>query len=88
MGLIEAILLGIQFKRLEKPIVFFTMLLSLIVFMAFGAVIVLATIDSIFNGKVEVSLEMVTPTLGMLAFSFVFFGLAWVCGYMIKRCFD
>ena len=88
MGLIEAILLGIQFKRLEKPIVFFTMLLGLILFMAFGVVIVLATIDSIFNGKVEMSSEVAVPFLGILALSFVFFGLAWVCGYMIKRCFD
>ncbi|MBF7074580.1 hypothetical protein ISG33_14335 [Glaciecola sp. MH2013] len=87
MGLIEAILLGIQFKRLEKPIVFFTMLLGLILFIAFGVVIVLATLDSIFNSKVEVSSEIVAPFFGILASSFVFFGLAWACGYMIKRCF-
>ena len=55
---------------------------------SFGVVIVFATIDSIFNGKVEMSSEIAIPFLSMLAFSFVFFGLAWVCGYMIKRCFD
>lgn len=27
------------------------------------------------------------PVLGVLTFSILFFGLAGVCGYMIKRCF-
>ncbi|WP_308375620.1 hypothetical protein [Microbulbifer sp. RZ01] len=45
MGLIEAILLGFQFKRLEKPLVFITMLIALLCFIAMGVVIVLAGIE-------------------------------------------
>ena len=37
MGLIEETLLGIQFKRLEKPIVFFSMLIGFLFFYALGA---------------------------------------------------
>lgn len=80
MGLIEAILVGIQFKRLEKPIVFILMLICFLVFLAVGAVIVLVALEAVIDGK------GVLPALGMASFSILFFGLTAVCGYFIKRC--
>ena len=80
MGLIEAILVGIQFKRLEKPIVFISMLVCLIAFSIIGVVIVLACFEALSNGKGAL------PSLGLASFSILFFGLAAVCAHFIKRC--
>lgn len=80
MGLIEAILLGIQFKRLEKPIVFLSMLVCFLAFTVFGGAIVFAGVEAVAKGKA------VLPSLGFASLSSVFFVLAWVCGYFIKRC--
>jgi len=88
MGLIEALLLGIQFKRLQKPLVFFSMLIGLILFCVFGAGIVWALISSVATSDKEITLQLVGAGLGLLAISSMFFGLAWVCGYFIKRCFE
>ena len=87
MGLIEAILLGIQFKRLQKPLVFFLMLIGLVVFTIFGGAIVWALLSSIFAGEKQLALRLIGSGFGMLAISAIFFGLAWLCGHLIKRCF-
>ena len=60
MGLIEAILIGIQFKRLEKPIVFLSMLVCFLAFCTFGVAIILASIEGFSNGK---------PFLALVGFS-------------------
>lgn len=88
MGLIEAILLGLQFKRLQKPLVFFAMLICFVAFSVFGACIVLTVISEILLTENEIDIQRVAAGLGLLAISGVFFGLAWVCGYLIKRCFE
>ena len=81
MSLIEVILAGIGCKGLEKPFVFFSMLIGFILFIAFGIVTVLAVIETYSEGK-----ELL-PSLGLSSFSLLFFGLAALCGYFIKRCF-
>jgi polyferredoxin len=88
MGLIEAILLGIQFKRLQKPLVFFSMLISLVAFSIFGVGIIGALITELASTDKEFTLQLVGASFGLLAISGVFFGLAWVCGYLIKRYFE
>ncbi|GAA5446111.1 hypothetical protein Misp06_04320 [Microbulbifer sp. NBRC 101763] len=88
MGLIEAILLGIQFKRLQKPLVFFSMLISLVAFSIFGVGIIGALITELASTDKEFTLQLVGASFGLLAISGIFFGLAWVCGYLIKRCFE
>ena len=83
MGLIEAILLGLQFKNLQKPFIFFSMLIGFLFFALAGF--------GMFYGIYEIVISNNTgkflPILGVLVFSVLFFGLAGVCGYMIKRCF-
>lgn len=83
MGLIEAILMGLQFKRLQKPFVFFSMLIGLLFFSLAGF--------GMFYGIYEIVVSDKTGQfvfiLGALAFSLLFFGLAAVCGFMIQRCF-
>lgn len=88
MGIIEAILLGIQFKGLQKPIVFFSMLICLIAFIVFGAGLFGGLIHLILTTEKEFNLQLVGASLGLATISFVFFGLAWVCGHFIKRCFE
>ncbi|WP_415906801.1 hypothetical protein ACMXYX_08095 [Neptuniibacter sp. QD72_48] len=88
MGLIEALLLGIQFKGLQKPLVFFSMLIALVMFSVFGIGIIWALITSIATAEKEITLQFLGASFGMLVISCVFFGLAWVCGYFIKRCFE
>ena len=80
MGLVEALLLGIQFKRLEKPFVFLSMLVAFMFFTALGFVIVLAGIETFAEGKGFLA------AIGVMAISLLFFGLSAVCGYFIKRC--
>ncbi len=80
MGLIEAILAGIQIERLQKPIIFFFMLIGFIVFSLFGVAMIGVGIEGLMAGK------GIVPSLGMAAFSTIFFGLSAVCGYFIKRC--
>jgi hypothetical protein len=84
MGLIEAILAGIQFERLQKPLVFFTMLIGFIFFGVAGLAMLYGVFEVMLSGK-EAELMAI---LGILSFSLVLFGLAAVCGYMIKRCFN
>ncbi|MRJ44134.1 hypothetical protein KF946_03975 [Idiomarina loihiensis] len=79
MGLIEAILIGFQFKRLEKPLVFVTMLVALLCFVAMGVVIVLAAIEALLSGK------GLLPAIGIVFLSSIFFGLSAVCGHFVKR---
>ena len=88
MGIIEAILLGIQFKGLQKRLVFFAMLIGLVIFSIFGVGIVGALISEIATTEKEITLQLVGASFGLLAISAIFFGLAWVCGYFIKRCFE
>lgn len=88
MGLIEALLLGIQFKGLQKPLVFFSMLIALLMFSVFGIGIIWALITSIATTDKEITLQFFGASFGMLVISCVFFCLAWVCGYFIKRCFE
>lgn len=88
MGLIEAILLGIQFKRLQKPLVFFFMLISLVIFGIFGVGIIGALVTELASTEKEFTFQLAGASFGMLAISGMFFGMAWVCGYFIKRCFE
>ena len=83
MGLIEAILLGVQFKNLQKPFVFFSMLIGFLFFTLAGFGMLYGIYEIIISNKAGKLL----PSLGILAFSLLFFALASVCGYMIKRCF-
>lgn len=79
MGLIEAILIGIQSKRPEKLIVFLSMLICFLAFCVLGVLIVLAGAESLVKGNA------VLPSLGLASFSVLFFGLAAICGRFIKR---
>lgn len=88
MGLIEAILLGIQFKKLQKPLVFFSMLIGFILFSIFGISILWAVVSGLVTTEKEITLQLLGASIGLAAFGFLFFGLAWVCGYFIKRCFQ
>lgn len=88
MGLVEALLLGLQFQRLQKPLVFFSMLIGLVLFSVFGVAIVWALISSVATLDKEITLQLVGAGIVLLAMSSIFFGLAWVCGYFIKRCFE
>ncbi|MBA6251966.1 hypothetical protein [Colwellia sp. MB3u-55] len=83
MGLIEAILLGLQYKNLQKPFVFFSMLIGFLFFSLAGFGMFYGIYEIVISNKTGKFL----PVLGVLAFSILFFGLAGVCGYMIKRCF-
>ena len=72
MGLIEAILIGLQFKRLEKPLVFVSMLFGFLFFVVFGIVIVAAGLEGFMAGKglfpsVAISsyIPIITDTLGI-----------------------
>jgi hypothetical protein len=88
MGLIEAILLGIQFKRLQKPIVFFSMLIGLLLFSAFGIALLVAVINPLVTTEKVITVEMLGAGTGLLAIALMFFGLSAVCGHFIKRCFE
>ena len=88
MGLIEAILLGVQFKRLQKPLVFFSMLIGLVAFSIFGIGIIGALATELVSTEKEFSFQLVGASFGLFAISWIFFGLAWVCGHLIKRCFE
>lgn len=88
MGLIEAILLGIQFKRLQKPLVFFSMLIGLVAFSIFGVGIIGALVTELTSTDKEFTFTLVGASFGLLAISCMFLGMAWVCGYFIKRCFE
>lgn len=79
MGLIEAILIGFQFKRLEMPLVFVTMFVALLCFVVIGVVIVLAGFEALTSGKGFL------PALGIVLLSSIFFGLSAVCGYFVKK---
>jgi hypothetical protein len=83
VGLIEAILLGLQYKNLQKPFVFFSMLIGFLFFSLAGFGMFYGIYEIVISNKTGKFL----PVLGVLAFSILFFGLAGVCGYMIKRCF-
>lgn len=60
MELIEAILYGVQCRRLEKPLVFVSMLIC---FTVMGLVIIFAGIEAFIGGKA------VLPNLGISAVS-------------------
>lgn len=88
MGLIEAILFGIQFKNLQKPLVFFSMLIGLILFSIFGMGILWVVVNGLVTTENEITLQLLGPSMGLAAFAVLFFALAWVCGYFIKKCFQ
>jgi len=83
VGLIEAILLGLQFKNLQKPFIFFSMLIGFLFFSLAGFGMFYGIYEIVISNKTGKFL----PILGVIAFSILFFSLAGVCGYMIKRCF-
>ena len=88
MGLIEAILLGIQFKRLQKPLVFFSMLIGLVAFSVFGIGVIGALVIELASTEKKFSFQLVGASFGLFAISCIFFSLAWVCGHLIKKCFE
>ncbi|ESP91533.1 hypothetical protein [Pseudoalteromonas luteoviolacea] len=83
MELIEAILLGLQLKNLQKPFVFFSMLIGFLFFTLAGFGMLFGIYEILVSDKAGKLL----PSLGIMAFSILFFALASVCSYMIKRCF-
>ena len=88
MGLIEVILLGIQFKGLQKPLVFFSMFIGLVLFSIFGLAIVGGVMSEFFTAKKVIDLQVMGGSLVLLFFSVIFFGLAWLCGHFMKKCFE
>ena len=82
MGLIEAILVGIQFKRLQKPLIFICMLFGFLLFSVFGIGLIAAGIEA----YIKTSKNFVS--LGIASMSLVLFALSAVCGYFIKRCVE
>ncbi|MEM1153968.1 MAG: hypothetical protein AAGI44_07490 [Pseudomonadota bacterium] len=81
MGLIEAILQGIQMKNLKKPNLFFSMLLGFTVFTAFGLALLLAAFQGLLGGAT------LGPGVMLIVAALLFFGLSVVCAHFIKRCF-
>jgi hypothetical protein len=79
MGLVEAVLVGLQFKRLEKPIVFISMFIGFIFFTILGLVIVAAGVEMFLAGKGLIA------SVGLSLMSVFFFCLSAACGYFIKR---
>lgn len=88
MGLIEAILLGVQFKRLQKPLVFFSMLIGLVTFGVFGIGIIVVLVTELTSTDKVFTFQLAGASLGLLAIAGIFLGLVWVCGYFIKRCIE
>ncbi|GAA6186883.1 MULTISPECIES: hypothetical protein [Alteromonadaceae] len=85
MGLIESILIGLQFDRLQKPLVFFSMLIGFFFFSVAGGGVLYGVSEVVFSDK-EGKDAIIGPLVGMIAFSLLFFGLAAVCGHFIKKC--
>ena len=84
MNVIEAILTGIQFKGLQKPIIFFCMLFGVVLFGLFAIGLLFISVQEIISGsKIELSL-----VLGSLIFSGICWGLVFACGFFMKRCFE
>lgn len=84
MDLIEAILTGIHIRGLQKPIVFFSMLIGLVLFGVLGILMLAIPIETIALGK-GVDSGRILLCIGIAA---ILFALATTCGYFIKRCFD
>jgi hypothetical protein len=83
MSLIEAILAGIQFKGLQKPIVFLSMLIGLLLFGILGLALFYLPFEAWFNGKgIGIGLSIAFVGLGLILLF-----LSGVCGHFIKRCF-
>lgn len=80
MGIFEAIIIGLQFKRLQKPLVFVMMLVCIIFFGLFGLSTGYIAIQGFLEGKA------IGAVLAMLAITTVFLGLCVVCGNFIKKC--
>lgn len=74
MSFLDFLFSGLGSKRLEKPFVFITMLISLFFF---GTVFVMFVIEYINTGDV-----------GYIAISLIFLLLLIACWYFINRCFD
>ncbi|GAA0860460.1 hypothetical protein [Aliiglaciecola litoralis] len=85
MGLIEAILIGLQLDRLQKPLVFFSMLIGFSFFLVAGVGVLYGVSEVVLSDK-EGKEAIIGPLIGMVAFSLLFFGLAAVCGHFIKKC--
>ena len=64
------------------------MLVGLIIFGGLSLVALVALILEIFDPDKVMTASRIGASIGVLGFSALFFGLAWACGYMIKRCFD
>ncbi len=84
MGLIEAILLGFHSERLEKPLVFFTMLVGFVAFCALGVAMITMSIVEALDAPVFT----LAPIFVGVGISFLFWAIAALCGYFVKRCFD
>ena len=80
MGLFEAILIGLQFKRLQKPLVFFMMLVCFIFFFLFGGAIVFVALGGLINGK------SIVAAGGLIGISIFLFAICYVCAHFIKKC--
>jgi|GEM_PF-5761718 len=78
MGFFEAVIIGLQFKRLQKPLVFFMMLVCIIFFGLFGLSTGYIAIEGLLTGK------PIGAVLAMLGFTLFFVGLCVVCAKLIK----
>ena len=79
MGFFEAVLIGLQFKRLQKPLVFFMMLVCFIFFGIFGLTTGYIAVVGLLTGKT------VSAVLAMLGITLVFLGLCVVCAKLVKK---
>jgi len=80
MGLIEAIRLGLQIKRLEKNLALFSMLVGLIVFSVSCAGITWTLISEVSTTEKEITPQLVGASFGLFAISALYYDLAWLCG--------
>jgi cytochrome c biogenesis protein CcdA len=63
------------------------MLIGLAVFSFFGVGIIGALVIALTSTDKEFTFQSASASFGLFVLSGIFFGLAWVCGYFIKKCF-
>ena len=80
MGLIEAILIVLQIKRLEKRLALFSMPVGLKLFSVFCAGISWALISEVSTTEKEITLQLVGTSFVLFVISSFYFDLAWLCG--------
>jgi len=80
--MIEILLACIQIEKLQKPIIFFLMLIGLLFFSLFGVGCLLVVAEQFMEHGAQTWL----PSMAFVGFSLMFFGLAYVCFKFMKKC--